>query len=43
LPFEYVKIVPEEGEWGDVAWIALTQARDRWKALVNAVLNLWVP
>jgi hypothetical protein len=32
-----------EVRWGDVDWIALTQDRDRWRALVNSVLNLWVP
>jgi hypothetical protein len=26
--------------WGDVDWIGLAQDRDRWRALVNAVLNL---
>jgi hypothetical protein len=29
--------------WGDVDWIGLTQDGDRWRALVNSVLNLWVP
>jgi hypothetical protein len=29
--------------WGDVDWIGLAQDRDRWKALVNLVLNLRVP
>jgi hypothetical protein len=29
--------------WGDVDWIVLAQDRDRWRALVNSVLNLWVP
>jgi hypothetical protein len=26
-----------------VDWIGLTQDRDRWRVLVNSVLNLWVP
>jgi hypothetical protein len=28
---------------GDVDWIGLVQDRNRWRALVNSVLNLWVP
>jgi hypothetical protein len=28
---------------GDVDWIHLAQDRDRWRALVNSVLNLRVP
>jgi hypothetical protein len=31
-----------EVEWGDVDWIGLGQDRDRWRALVNSVLSLWV-
>jgi hypothetical protein len=33
------------GEVGlrDVNWIGLTQDRNRWRALVNLVFNLWVP
>jgi hypothetical protein len=28
--------------WGDVDWIGLAQDRDRWRALVNSLLNLRV-
>jgi hypothetical protein len=27
-------------EWGDVDWIGLAKDRNRWRALVNSVLNL---
>jgi hypothetical protein len=29
--------------WSDVDWIGLARDRDRWRALVNSVLNLQVP
>jgi hypothetical protein len=29
--------------WGDVDWIGLAKDRDRWRALVDSVLNLRVP
>jgi hypothetical protein len=29
--------------WDDVDWIGLTKDRNRWRALVDSVLNLWVP
>jgi len=28
---------------GYVVWIGLAQDRDRWRTLVSAVMNLWVP
>jgi hypothetical protein len=31
-----------EIEWG-VDWMVLSQDRDKWRVLVNAVINLWVP
>jgi hypothetical protein len=29
--------------WGDVDWIGVAQGWDRWRALMNSVLNLRVP
>jgi hypothetical protein len=29
--------------WGEVDWIGLAQDRDKWRPLVNSVLNLRVP
>jgi hypothetical protein len=31
-----------ETGWGSVEWIQLAQDRDRWRALVNTVMNLRV-
>jgi hypothetical protein len=33
----------EVGWWGDIDWIDLAQNRDRWRAPVNAAINLRVP
>jgi hypothetical protein len=38
----YVKYRVEIG-FGDMDWIHLAQDRDRRRALVNTVMNLWVP
>jgi hypothetical protein len=37
-----IRMVGEVG-WGDVDWIVLAKDRNRWRALVNLVLNLRVP
>jgi hypothetical protein len=29
--------------WGNVDWIGLAKDRNGWRAVVNSVLNLWVP
>jgi hypothetical protein len=41
-PMDNIRMDLGEVEWGDVDWIGLAQDRDRWRALVNSVLNLWV-
>jgi hypothetical protein len=38
-----IRIDLGEVGWGDVDWIGLGQDRNRWRALVNSVLNLRVP
>jgi hypothetical protein len=32
-----------EIKWGGIDWIHLARDRDRWRALVNTVMNFWVP
>jgi hypothetical protein len=38
-----IKMDLREMGFGDMDWIHLAQDRDRWRALVNTVMNLWVP
>jgi hypothetical protein len=37
-----IRMQLREVGWGDVEWIGLAQDRNRWRALVNSVLNLQV-
>jgi hypothetical protein len=38
-----IKIDFHEVGCGGMEWIELAQHRDRWRALVDAVMKLWVP
>jgi hypothetical protein len=38
-----IRIDLGEVGWGDVDWIGLAKDRNRWRAVVNLVLNLRVP
>jgi hypothetical protein len=37
-----IKMDLRKTRWADVNWIYLAQERDRWQALMNKVMNLWV-
>ena len=39
----YIKMNLQEVECGRMDWIKLAHDRDRWRALVNEVMNLRVP
>jgi hypothetical protein len=38
-----IKMALGEISWGEGGFIGLVQDRDKWRALVNVVTNLWVP
>jgi hypothetical protein len=38
-----IKMDLREIGWGGMDWVDLLQDREKWKALVNTVMNLWVP
>jgi hypothetical protein len=41
--WEDIKKNLQEVECGGMGWIELAQDRERWRVLVNAAMNLWVP
>jgi hypothetical protein len=38
-----IKMDLQKVGWGGMDWIHLAQDGDSWRALVNAVMKLWVP
>ena len=40
---ENIKMDLQEVRCGYMDWMEVAQERDRWQALVNVVINLWVP
>jgi hypothetical protein len=38
-----IKIDLREIGWDGMEWMDLAQDGDKWRALVNTVMNLWVP
>ena len=37
-----LKYISEKWD-GDIDWIDLAEVRDKWRALVSVVINLWLP
>jgi hypothetical protein len=43
ISVDNIKMDLREIGWDGMDWIELAQDRDQWRALVNTVINLWVP
>jgi hypothetical protein len=41
--YTHIRLDLGEVGWGDVDWIGLAKDRNRWRVVVNSVLNLRVP
>jgi hypothetical protein len=37
------KVDLKDIQWHGMNWIDLAQDRDQWRAVMNMVMNLWVP
>jgi hypothetical protein len=37
-----IEVDLQKVEWGSMDWLDLAEDRDKWRALVNAVMNLLV-
>jgi len=40
---EYIRTDRKAGEWEGVGWIAVAQDRDRWRTVVDALMNIRFP
>jgi hypothetical protein len=38
-----IKMKLQEVRWASVNWVHLSQGRDRWRAVVNVVMNFRIP
>jgi hypothetical protein len=37
-----IKMFVEDTQWNGVNWFNLTQDREKWRAVVSTVMNVWV-